>query len=72
MSPTLYNRGGKGEDLAISSTTRLRKLIKRHDLHSQEFDCIEDPLLIKRNLDYLGRLPPAEIIVEEPEIIFVV
>jgi MoaA/NifB/PqqE/SkfB family radical SAM enzyme len=40
MSPTLYNRAGSLNDLHNMATGRLRKIIKEHRLHSQEFDFI--------------------------------
>jgi MoaA/NifB/PqqE/SkfB family radical SAM enzyme len=43
MSPTLYNRGGKDEKLAVESA-RLRHLIKEFGLHSQELDFISGPV----------------------------
>lgn len=39
MSPTLYNRAGSLEGHAVA-TQRLRQLIARHQLHSQELDFI--------------------------------
>lgn len=42
MSPTLYNRAGGNMDLNVDSV-RLRQLIRKYRLHSQEMDFIEGP-----------------------------
>ncbi len=39
MSPTLYNRGGNMQDHLVA-TQRLRTIINKHKLHSQEFDFV--------------------------------
>lgn len=39
MSPTLYNRAGRLHDRRLA-TQRLRQIIERHELHSQELDFV--------------------------------
>ncbi len=40
MSPTLYNRAGSLDTDVAATTERLREIIDRYDLHSQELDFI--------------------------------
>jgi len=49
MSPTLYNRGGNMQDQIIA-TKRLRAIIKKYRLHSQEFDFVPGIIDIGRQL----------------------